>query len=272
MLYALPSGRTAITFAGSASDPEDGDLTNQLVWTSNLQGQIDTGSGFSAVLWDGTHTITASVTDSGGNEAEDNITLTVTVVGDNPPTVSISAPADGASFETGTEVSFAGTASDDEDGDLSEDLVWTSSIDGGIGSGANFSTSALSVGTHTISASATDTGDLTGEDSITLVVQPTAGGTVTVISLTGTSTTINRNFWRANVTATINPPLSGAVVSGVWDSGSSATCTTDSLGQCDVTITIRTRTSSTTTFTVSDVALVSYDYVPGVTTVTVNMP
>jgi hypothetical protein len=64
-------------FDGSASDAEDGDLTASLVWTSNLDGQIGTGGSFSKVLSDGTHVITASVTDSGGNTGSDSITITV---------------------------------------------------------------------------------------------------------------------------------------------------------------------------------------------------
>jgi subtilisin len=67
----------SISFSGSASDTEDGNLTSSLVWTSNLNGQIGTGGSFNAVLSDGTHTITASVTDSGGSSGSDSITVTV---------------------------------------------------------------------------------------------------------------------------------------------------------------------------------------------------
>lgn len=70
------SGET-ITFTGTATDTEDGDITAALVWTSNLDGQIGTGGSFSTTLSDGTHTITASVTDSGGQSASDYISVTV---------------------------------------------------------------------------------------------------------------------------------------------------------------------------------------------------
>lgn len=66
-----------ISFDGAASDNEDGDLTGGMVWTSDLQGQISTIGSFTAVLSDGTHTITAEVTDSGGSTASDSITITV---------------------------------------------------------------------------------------------------------------------------------------------------------------------------------------------------
>jgi hypothetical protein len=66
-----------ILFEGTAIDPEEGDLTGSLVWTSSIQGQIGVEGSFSYILEDGTHTITASVTDSDGNTANDSITIMV---------------------------------------------------------------------------------------------------------------------------------------------------------------------------------------------------
>lgn len=91
------------------------------------------------------------------------------------PTVSISSPADGASFDSGTTITFAGSASDSEDGDLSGNLVWTFDVDGQIGTGASVS-ATLSDGTHTITASVTDSGNSTVSDSITVTVgEPSSG-------------------------------------------------------------------------------------------------
>jgi hypothetical protein len=81
------SGGT-ISFAGSANDTEDGDLTDSLVWSSDLDGQIGTGGSFNKVLSDGTHTITASVTDTGGWSVSSAITVTVAVA-EPPPTSQI---------------------------------------------------------------------------------------------------------------------------------------------------------------------------------------
>lgn len=88
--------------------------------------------------------------------------------GNEPPTVSISSPADGSTFDSGDTIVFEGTASD-EDGDLTAGLVWTSSIDEQIGTGGSFS-ATLSDGSHTITASVTDSGDKTGSASITVQV------------------------------------------------------------------------------------------------------
>ena len=103
--------------------------------------------------------------------------------GNTPPVVTITSPLNGSSFAQGTSINFAGTAIDAQDGDLSAGLTWTSNLDGTIGSGASFSTSALSVGSHTITASATDSGSLTGSNSITVDVTSTAPVTVTFISV-----------------------------------------------------------------------------------------
>lgn len=85
------------------------------------------------------------------------------------PVVSITSPADGSNPGSGASIGFAGSASDTEDGDLTGDLSWTSSIDGVIGAGGSFSV-VLSDGNHTITASATDSGGATGSDSVSITV------------------------------------------------------------------------------------------------------
>ena len=63
-----------------------------------------------------------------------------------------------------------GTASDPEDGDLSADVVWTSSKDGRIGTGASIAVTGLSRGRHTIEAEVTDAAGQSGSDTIRLRV------------------------------------------------------------------------------------------------------
>ncbi len=151
------SGHTvdrAIAFNGTANDPEDGDLTANIVWTSSLEGAIGIGGSISpSTLSLGTHTITASATDSGGRTSSADIDITVNP--DALPLVTIANPASGSEHTETYDVLFSGTASDPEDGDLTASIAWSSSLDGAIGTGASFSTSALSLGTHTITASAT---------------------------------------------------------------------------------------------------------------------
>ncbi len=128
--------------------------------------------------------------------------------------------------------------------------------------------------TYTVSLTVTDNQGASDVTSESVTVSSSGGsGTVSVASLVGSSIPMNKNFWRATVSATINPALSGAVVSGVWEGGSSASCTTDSNGQCAVSTNVRTKDGlKKITFTVSDVALTGYDYVPDVTDVMVDAP
>ena len=170
-----------IAFGASATDDEDGDVSGSLSWTSSLDGAIGTGAGFSlSTLSVGSHVITASVTDSHG--ASGSATIALAVNANTPPVVSVVAPANGsASIET-ESVSFAGTATDGEDGDLTASLSWTSSLDGAIGSGAGFSVSSLSVGTHTITASVSDSHGAPGSASISLDVNANVAPVVTLTS------------------------------------------------------------------------------------------
>ncbi|HEX2139161.1 MAG TPA: serine hydrolase [Woeseiaceae bacterium] len=165
---------SSIAFAGSALDAEDGDLTNGLKWFSDRDGLIGMGGSFStSVLSSGTHVITASVSDSGGLSGAANVIVAVEQAegaGGTPPTVSISQPVDDASVTSGDSVDFAGSASDEEDGDLTAALQWTSDLDGPFGMGGSFSSSSLSVGTHTITASVTDSDAEAGSASLTLIV------------------------------------------------------------------------------------------------------
>ena len=89
----------------------------------------------------------------------------------DPPLVHITRPLNAARFPSGASIDFAGSASDTEDGDLTGSLTWTSSIDGSIGTGASFSTTTLSLGTHTISAQTTDSNSDVGADSIVIHVE-----------------------------------------------------------------------------------------------------
>ena len=106
---------TALTFTGTATDNEDDDatLTAALAWTSDLDGAIGTGGTFAtAMLTAGTHTIVASVTDSGGRAANASIRVTVT---DSPRGDDVAVDFGGAFgvwglFNNGPSASLQGAA------------------------------------------------------------------------------------------------------------------------------------------------------------------
>jgi hypothetical protein len=85
--------------------------------------------------------------------------------GNLAPAVTLSAPADHAMFGVGDGVVFGAGASDPEDGDLSASLAWSSNRDGTIGFGAAFTSSSLSAGVHTLTASVVDSGGRAGSAS-----------------------------------------------------------------------------------------------------------
>ncbi len=204
---SFASGET-ISFVGTASDTEDGNLIASLGWTSNIDGPIGTGGSFPKTLSDGNHTITASVTDSGGKTGSASISISIN---NDAPVVSITSPADGSSFASGETISFAGTADDTEDGDIKASLDWTSDKDGPIGTGGSLSTT-LSDGNHTITASATDSGGKTESASVSIKVgSPTAGPT----SVSVDSITYDRGGrrWSRNllITVALKDGLGGAV-------------------------------------------------------------
>src|SRR5207247_2790942 len=137
--------------------------------TPSRDGQIATGAALTtSSLSAGVHIITASATDSAKLTGSSQPTLTVEA--DAPPVVTITSPARGNKFRPGQPITFAGTAIDSIDGDRTSAMVWTSDRDGQIGTGGTFSRSNLSLGHHTITARAADTGSLTGSAAITIDV------------------------------------------------------------------------------------------------------
>ena len=91
-------------------------------------------------------------------------------VSNTAPVVTITSPADGAHYSSGSAVLLAATAQDAQQGDLSSSIVWTSTmVDGRLGTGTGFPV-LLADGTHTLTASVTDAGYLTGTDSVTISI------------------------------------------------------------------------------------------------------
>ncbi len=106
------------------------------------------------------------------------------------PEVAIHAPADGSTFFSGEPIDFDGSALDADDGDLTAGLSWSSDLDGALGTGGTFTTT-LSVGSHLITASVTDSGGLEGSETIVVVIEPNTAPSVTITApADGTMVTI----------------------------------------------------------------------------------
>jgi hypothetical protein len=169
-----------ITLSGTATDSEDGDLSNNIIWNSTLEGYLGQGSSISMVLIEGVHTITAQVKDS--ENASNSYTILINIIApeepptdptpppaaNNPPTLTIYQPYSEMQVYFGQDVVFNGSAEDAEDGDISNQILWHSNLDGYFGTGANL-VYQLSEGSHVITVKVTDVGNLT--DTKTLLLE-----------------------------------------------------------------------------------------------------
>lgn len=95
---------------------------------------------------------------------------------------------------------------------------------------------------------------------------PVPGSTMHIGDLDGSSSTARR--WDATVTITVHDssenPVANATVYGVWDyRNTSANCTTNSSGQCSVTLSFIRSNLSSVTFTVNDIVKAGSTYAPG---------
>lgn len=181
-------------------------------------------------------------------------------VANNPPVVAITAPADGSSFNQGDPVTFTGTANDTEDGNISASINWSSNLDGPLGSGSSITTSTLSTGTHTVTASATDSGSLTGTDQIDVTIVGPSGTDIHVENIV-TGTQASNGPWKyGTATVTIfddlGNPVSGATVQGTFSGtiNETASGTTGSNGTVTLVTNGRTKSNNPTiNFCVDDV-------------------
>lgn len=95
--------------------------------------------------------------------------LLLSVAAGGSPTVTITQPTNGATFSPSDMVTLHATAADPQQGDLSAQIHWTSSLQGPLGTGTTI-THTLGTGTHTITASVTDGDNNTGSAQITVTV------------------------------------------------------------------------------------------------------
>ena len=73
----IVSAEFPVTLVGQALDAEAGDLTPEIVWSSDVQGSLGTGASLTVLLSPGLHRVTANVTDDQGQNAEATVTITV---------------------------------------------------------------------------------------------------------------------------------------------------------------------------------------------------
>lgn len=162
----------------SASDPDDDTLAFDILysndngahWRSLTVGITGNVYTITSVLPGATQGLMRVVAMDGFHSAEDVSDGTFTVAG-NAPLATIITPFDGMTALPGSPVEFRGTATDLEDGPLSDgQLVWTSSRDGALGTGEVVALDTLSFGQHRITLTATDGDGQTNSQNITIFI------------------------------------------------------------------------------------------------------
>jgi len=92
---------------------------------------------------------------------------------DLEPIVVVQEPYTGTQARIGIPLVLRGTADDVVDGDLTPALAWSSNLAGALGTGGLVTTSALGLGTHVLTASATDSSGLTRAVTTTVTIVST---------------------------------------------------------------------------------------------------
>jgi PKD repeat protein len=108
----------AVTFDGSGSSDPDAGSVLTYAWDLDGDGQFDDSAAVRPTYTyaaNGSYPAALRVTDAQGASDTDTVTI---VVGNTPPTARITSPAAGTTWKVGDVVTFAGSATDAQDGTL----------------------------------------------------------------------------------------------------------------------------------------------------------
>ncbi|NLF96227.1 MAG: hypothetical protein GX569_05765, partial [Candidatus Riflebacteria bacterium] len=161
-----------IVFTGTARD-----YLNTVISPDSMSWYVATGTqpftlgqtGGATFTWlflsQGSYTVALEAFDSNGVVGTG--TKNITIINGRPVCI-IEQPLNDASFLPNAPVTFVGSATDLEDGPITDatKLIWTSDIDGIIGSGTTFTVASMTSSRHEIRLSATDSGGAVGSTSI----------------------------------------------------------------------------------------------------------
>ena len=175
---------SATTISVNASDPDGGTITLVRFYVNGVSIGDDTGGPWSKA-WTpgaaGTYTLTAVATDDQGASTT-TAPITVTAGSSNqPPTVSITSPADGAALAAGTPVTITANAGDVDGSVVSVQFRANGTLIATDSTGPTWSTTwTPSAGSYALTAIATDDAGATRTSATINVTAAASGGTTTV--------------------------------------------------------------------------------------------
>jgi hypothetical protein len=145
----------------------DGSLINSFTYTPGAGSHTLRPEFYVSDLAAGPHTAVIRAT-AGSVVVERSVTFSVF---NSPPTATIDQPTSGATFCAGEMVTFRGSAYDVNQPLLPESaFVWSSNLNGNLGTGSTRSINTLSVGSHVITLRVTDSSGLWDEADINLTI------------------------------------------------------------------------------------------------------
>jgi len=155
---------------------DDAGIKQVELYVNNSRYAIDKTAPYSlewdmSSLQDGSiNTIYVRAIDGNGNVAKTDA-LTVTKAPSTPPVATLTSPADGMVISQGDKLTMSGSATDEEDGSLSDSqITWVSNTQGLLGQGKSLDHRGLILGNHTITMTASDSDGLTDSVSFTVTV------------------------------------------------------------------------------------------------------
>ena len=251
----------AVAFSGVGSYDPDGTIS-AYAWSFGDTGSAGTITASHTYTAKGVYTAVLTVTDDDGFSDTDSIVITVT----GPPKEPVSLVATAASS---SQINLAWVdQSDDEDGFWIERSPNGTAWEQIASVGANvrsYASSGLTAGTKYFYQVRAHNSSGSSPYSNTAEATTLAAAAMHVGDLDGTRSA-TRKSWSAKVTIAVHDashrPVAGAVVSGSWSPGGSASCTTGTKGTCTVSINGLALSESSVIFTAGGVAKTGWIYVP----------
>ena len=241
------------TFDGSDSRDSDGSI-QEYYWNfgdaTGAYGRTATHTYTAA----GTFTVRLIVLDDHGAMGEQRQTVTIAPVANTPPVASFTSAC------IQLTCNFNAQSSSDSDGTIAS-YAWTFG-DGTMGSGATPSRTYVAGGTYSVLLTVTDNRGATSTQAHSVTAVPPQMH----IGDLDRASTRQQSTWTATVTVAVHEgahaPVANAMVSGSWTDGTSGSCTTSVSGRCVVSRSGIRKTTSSMSFSVTNVARAPFVYKP----------